>query len=632
MSASSTPNLSRRGSRDSSRESMRGVKKKIVEILSPKKDKEKSHSDEPPGKRPISPDITVVDPPQSKTPPQLSPRTRSPTPPPRSPTPPPISPLQKTRRTLSPPPPRKPGNIPNPPYPSFQYPYNVDPKALSKNMREQLDQEYDRRLKEREGQQKSLKEQHKENTMQFLVDSMMRIEGRLQSLEDNQVTLSQTQDRNREIIVTKQERNIKPQINKKEDSIQLLVEQMERSEEAVQLLAHQMDLLARNQRKINTFENPSILKKKIKKLKPKESSSESDSEPTYCPGRRKPVINSNNWQDYLDPNYPLVLPNADWESSWEAEGKIWLKTKYSDMGRLQSKEAQSLKLLQAACKEYNDRLRTITNSPGEIYSLNNIARLARNWMIRFRVCPSLFNQLYTEFCLPAQLRALVITSGVVSDGEESLLAWLSSRNLNQGSETRLKREIRGYIQRTLQQKDANIAQLLSNVQGILLPELLSSSNTKGWTSTHPKSRSSQAERETRNFFLDSIETHHPLLYNYLGLSGEITGDLSTIGQRVESFINFTKNTPKNPKMIAEMKKGTEKNEDIMKTILELEDGQKSTKNTRFDQLRLKCFLHKGDQAKCKAEKSHCFRHSTTVPVPFPCASCPAWLQLKYKAK
>ena len=246
----------------------------------------------------------------------------------------------------------------------------------------------------------------------------------------------------------------------------------------------------------------------------------------------------------------------------------------------------------------------------------------------------MFNQIYCEFCLPPQLRALVINSAIISEGERSLLEWLSSRNLNQGSETRLKREIRSYIERTLAQKNANIAQMVSNVQGILLPELLSSSNTRGWTSTHPTARANQSERETRNFLLDSIERNHPMLYNYLGLSGEITSDLSTIGQRVESFLNFTKNAPKQ-KMVAALTSGkeTQQNDYLMKQIIDLEGGQKTSKDmkgTRFDQLRLRCFLHKGNVDQCKAEKNHCFRHSTTTPVPFPCKDCPAWLQSKYK--
>ena len=253
---------------------------------------------------------------------------------------------------------------------------------------------------------------------------------------------------------------------------------------------------------------------------------------------------SDDWHDYLDKFKPLQLPNPDWVASWESEGRPLLKIKFYTMGTLQSREASALKSLKESCKEYNERLRTITNTPGEFISLQNIARLCRNFMIRFKVSPNIFTSVFSEFCLPAQLKALIINSAVISQGETALLNWLSERNLNQGSETRLKYLIRNYIKTCLASKRPNVVECISNVQGILLPELLSCSNSLGWTSASPLARANQSERECRNYLLDSIEKNHPTLHNYLGLTGDISANLSILSQKIESFLNFTGNSPK----------------------------------------------------------------------------------------
>ena len=390
----------------------------------------------------------------------------------------------------------------------------------------------------------------------------------------------------------------------------------------------------------------SILKKQERKGKNRKhasSTSESDDEEKELPPRKarasilkkkKRKRRSRKYEssssESEDEETPFILTSGDWMASWISEGRPKLKVKIKDMGKLLNLHSGALKLLKEGCKEYNERLKTLTEKGSETFSLNNLARLCRNFMIRFGVHTDLFPQVFVEFCLPANIRSLAINnSSILAEGEVAFLTWISSRTLNQGSEVRLKRIIKDYIEKCLK-NNGNVAQMISNLQGVLIPELLSSSNILGWTSATPEARTNQAEREARNFLLDCLEKHQPNCFQFMGMNGDIQGDLTTLGQKVESFMSFSK---AKPKMAANVTTpGTTGEEDIMKKILDLESGKKHrmTKNQKFLELRKKCVHHKGEVDKCKEAGNHCFLHSITSLVKFPCSQCPEWLQSLYK--
>ena len=234
----------------------------------------------------------------------------------------------------------------------------------------------------------------------------------------------------------------------------------------------------------------SILKKeKIKKMKKNKtnysdlsSSTDTDSEneeeignkyvPFEVQAQSTCTPNDYNWKSYLDRKHPLYLPNMDYVEAWMTENKPKLKLRYTNMRTLQNGQNNNLKSLALSCSQYNNKVSQITGGNSENYSITNISKLTRSFIIRFGVSPKLFSAIFVEFCLSSSLKSLAMNNSMVmQQGEEALLKWLSQRTLNKSSETRLKIQAKEYLKKAFRE-GKNMSKTISDIEGIIIPELL----------------------------------------------------------------------------------------------------------------------------------------------------------------
>lgn len=264
------------------------------------------------------------------------------------------------------------------------------------------------------------------------------------------------------------------------------------------------------------------VKKKKKKSKYKDtSSSDSDSssdssstslECNFVPKSSvTPISPEKEWHKYLDRKKLLFLCSPHYISAWVSEGRPKLKMKIKTMAELQTKHSSSLKQLKENSKEFNDRINTISRGSMDTFSINNIAQRTRIFLIRFGVNTKLFNHILVEFCLNSTLKNLALSNpSIMEDTEQNLLNWLSQRNLNSSSEQRLKKDIKNYLKQAIKSKQ-NMSTVISNLQGIFIPELLQA-RLHTYVSSSPESREQQDQREARSFQLDSLEEHAPICF------------------------------------------------------------------------------------------------------------------------
>jgi hypothetical protein len=346
----------------------------------------------------------------------------------------------------------------------------------------------------------------------------------------------------------------------------------------------------------------------------------------------------NEWKSYLSKRDPLYLPNPEWIESWLQESRPPLKVIYKTMRKLQTKQANSLKQLAMNCKDFNQKIAQLSGGSTENFSISNVAKSCRSYMLRFGVSPTLFCTIFVEFCLGPSLKSLALNNAeIMKQGEAELLKWLARRTLNKSSEIRLKLEIKNYLKKSLH-SGKNTSKILSDVQGLMVPELLQSS-VDGYSADSPAARTLQCQRETRLLLLESLQENHPDAYNYLGTTGELTEDLESLSQKLESFLNFTKVSDKRRLSANVDKKADEQSKDnrtIMEKILDIEKPKYSERVDKVKkEVREKCSFHSqmtNGFEKCQKEKRHCCHHSIKELRPFPCEECPEWLREIYKKK
>ena len=556
--------------------------------------------------------------------------------------PPPIPPLKPRPKFRSPSPPRKPIDPPPPQHPAprgYKYKLTGNPQIDQQNV-DRLQQElakqtdkYNQELEETE------RKTYTNTALHFLTESVTNISDRLHLMEENQKVISQQADRNREIpdpslqgfkMLAKELEKVTTRLDSLENGNPI---NSKKSEDYLQEFENLQFKSALKERK----------KKKKKKSKFKDTSSSdsasssgsnsSSEEDNFVP---KPSATSpacapqdaTDWKRYLDKKKPLYLYSDDYLSAWISEGRPKLKMKIKTMAQLQTKHSTSLKQLKETSKEFNERINSISKGSMETFSINNIAQRTRTFLIRFGVNTKLFNHILVEYCLNPTLKNLALSNPtIMEDTENNLLTWLSQRTLNSSSEQRLKRDIKNYLKNAIKTK-ANMSSVISNLEGIYIPELLQASEAHSYASSNAESRQQQNSREARSFLLDSLEEHAPVCFAYLGMDGVINSSLDVLGRRIESFQNFNKQTT--PKTVGQV--GVDKQSGtIMDQILDLEQQKKIKKQSMFEEMRRNCAFHKGDIESCKAEKKqHCFVHSKGALYAYPCQQCPVWLQQRRK--
>ena len=556
--------------------------------------------------------------------------------------PPPIPPLKPRPRFRSPSPPRKPVDPPPPQHPAprgYVQELTGNPK-IDQQRAEQIRQEAAKRTERYKQELEEAERKKYTNTaLHFLTESVTNISDRLHLMEENQKVISQQADRNREIS--------DPNL----EGFKMLAKELGKVTTRLDSLENGNPINSKKSEDyLQEFENlqikPVLKERKKKKRKKKKSkfkdSSSSDSasssdssseEDNFVP---RPSATSpscappdaTDWKRYLDKKKPLYLYSDDYISAWVSESRPKLKMKIKTMAELQTKHSSSLKQLKENSKEFNERINSISKGSMETFSINNIAQRTRIFLIRFGINTKLFNHLLVEYCLNPTLKNLALSNpSIMEDTEQNLLNWLSQRTLNSSSEQRLKRDIKNYLKNAIKSK-ANMSTVISNLEGLYIPELLQASEAHSYASSNAESRQQQNSREARSFLLDSLEEHAPVCFAYLGMEGVINSSLDVLGRRIESFQNFNK--PTTPKTVGQV--GVDKESGtIMDQILDLEQKKKIKKQAMFEQMRKECKFHKGDIESCKAErKQHCFVHSIGTLYSYPCNECPLWLRQRRK--